>query len=353
MTESRNQGELRGATELSPEKIRDFEAEWPLLARRLRLFLGRKKVPANQIDDLIQETALRLYKMWESVDRSRPAWALTVTIALNLLRDEYRKAVHADVVSDLPDIPQSYDVERAGMARIELGRVREALARMTPAHRSVLLAEVGYGTVVVEPAGDKMRRMRARRKLTQLLEQVSAIFVLPARKFADAMHAVLGVKDGLVAGTSCLLCAVLGAGIAVTVPLVPERAEAREVSRVAVAAQRAWAAVEARSLVAAAPNPSSRAGTERSASTRSTRTAAAHPTSPSGTPAIPLPTGPTGDQPTVPDVDPGGGGVPVPAPPPAPAPPPPPLPGGGPSDSDELEGAVAKMMRKVTAALGR
>lgn len=331
---------------MSPEKIRDFEAEWPLLARRLRLFLGRKRVPANQVDDLIQETALRLYKMWESVDRSRPAWALTVTIALNLLRDEYRKAGHADIASDLPDIPQSYDVERAGMARVELGRVREALARMTPAHRSVLLAEVGYGVVEVEPAGDKMRRLRARRKLTQLLEQVSAIFVLPARKLADAMHAILGFKDGLVAGTSCLLCAVLGAGIAVTVPLAPGRAEAGEVSRVADAAQRAWAAVEAGTpaVTVAALDRATPVGT-RVTSTRAPRSSA-DSSAPSETPTLPLPTGPT-DEPTVPEVDPGGG-VPVPAPPPAPAPPP--LPGGSP-DNDELEETVVKATKKVTAAL--
>jgi DNA-directed RNA polymerase specialized sigma24 family protein len=334
---------------MTPEKIRDFEEEWPLLARRLKLFLGRKKVPVTQIDDLIQETALRLYKMWDSVDRSRPAWALTVTIALNLLRDEYRKAGHADIVTDLPDIPQGYDVERAGMARVELGRVREALARMTPAHRSVLLAEVGYGVLAVEPAGDKMRRLRARRKLTQLLEQVSAIFVLPARKVADAMHAVLGLKEGLVAGTSCLLCAVLGAGIAVTVPLVPERAEARGVSRVAVAAQRAWAAVEAGTpaLVAAAPSSATRTGA-RATSARAPRNSAGS-TSPSGVPSIPLPTGPTDNEPTVPEVDPNGGGVPVPAPPPAPATPP--LPGGGSPDNDELEETVDKAVRKATAAL--
>ena len=59
---------------MSPEKKRDFEAEWPLLARRLRFFLGRKHVPHAQQDDLIQDTALRLYKMWDSVDRTRPAW---------------------------------------------------------------------------------------------------------------------------------------------------------------------------------------------------------------------------------------------------------------------------------------
>ena len=210
---------------MSPEKKRDFESEWPQLARRLRSFLGRKKVPATKQDDLIQETALRLYKMWDSVDRNRPAWALTVTIALNLLRDEYRRAPHSDLATDLPDIAQNYDVERAGLARIELGRVKAALAEMSPAHRLVLLAEVGQGPSVVD-AGDKMRRMRARRKLTEILERVSAIFVLPARRIADMAQAAVGIREGLFAGMSCVLCTVLGIGVAVIVPVTAGRAGA-------------------------------------------------------------------------------------------------------------------------------
>jgi DNA-directed RNA polymerase specialized sigma24 family protein len=203
---------------MSPEKKRDFESEWPLLAKRLKSFLARKNVPVTKQDDLIQDTALRLYKMWDTVDRNRPAWALTVTIALNLLRDEYRRAPHADVVSELPDIPQNYDVERAGLARVEIGRVRQALAEMSPAHRLVLLAEVGHPSGVTD-AGEKMRRMRARRKLTEILERVSAIFVLPARRLADVAHAMIGARDGLFAGVSCVLCTVLGIGVAVTAPL--------------------------------------------------------------------------------------------------------------------------------------
>ncbi|MEA2451696.1 MAG: hypothetical protein QOG04_406 [Actinomycetota bacterium] len=214
---------------MSPEKKRDFESEWPLLARRLKSFLSRKKVPATKQDDLIQETALRLYKMWDSVDRNRPAWALTVTIALNLLRDEYRRAPHADVVADLPDIAQNYDVERAGLARVEIGRVRAALREMSPAHRMVLLAEVGHPSNVIDANSEKMRRMRARRKLTEILERVSAILVLPARRVADVVSAIVGVREGLFAGVSCILCTILGLGVAISVPLTAGSAGAATV----------------------------------------------------------------------------------------------------------------------------
>ncbi len=212
---------------MSPEKKRDFEAEWPLLARRLRHFLNRKKVSTSKQEDLIQETALRLYRMWDSVDRTKPAWALTVTIVLNLLRDEYRRSVQADIVGGLPDLPQSYDVERAGIARVELGRVRNALAEMSPAHRAVLLAEIGHPTLeAVVDQGEKMRRMRARRKLTSILERVSAVILMPAKKLADIAHAIVAARDPILAGTSCLLCTVLGAGVVISTPLVPSDAHA-------------------------------------------------------------------------------------------------------------------------------
>lgn len=212
---------------MSPEKKRDFEAEWPLLARRLRHFLSRKNVPTSKQDDLIQDTALRLFKMWDTVDRTRPAWALTVTIALNLLRDEYRRSAHADVVADLPELALAYDVERAGLARVELGRVRSALAEMTPAQRAVLLAEVGHVTDgAVVDAAEKMRRMRARRKLTAILERVSAVIFMPVKRLSELVQAAVAARDPLMAGTSCLLCAVLGLGVAVSTPFGATEAEA-------------------------------------------------------------------------------------------------------------------------------
>lgn len=307
---------------MSPEKKRDFESEWPLLARRLKSFLSRKKVPATKQDDLIQETALRLYKMWDQVDRNRPAWALTVTIALNLLRDEYRRAPHADVVADLPDVAQNYDVERAGLARVEIGRVRAALAEMSPAHRMVLLAEVGHPSNVIDASAEKMRRMRARRKLTEILERVSAIFVLPARRFSDVVQALVGAREGLFAGVSCILCTVLGIGVAVSVPLTAGRAGAATLRSEAGES----AGVVARDVMIAELGRSSRLAAAP-ATRRSTfasrpqakKGGAAHD---AGTPLPslpPIPSGPGNGPPSVPLPNRGPqGGPPVPAPPPLP-----------------------------------
>jgi Sigma-70 region 2 len=300
---------------MSPEKKRDFEAEWPLLAKRLKSFLSRKKVPVTKQDDLIQETALRLYKMWDTVDRNRPAWALTVTIALNLLRDEYRRAPHADVVSELPDIPQNYDVERAGLARVEIGRVRQALAEMSPAHRLVLLAEVGHPSGVVDAGAEKMRRMRARRKLTEILERVSAIFVLPARRLADMAHAIVGVREGLFAGMSCVLCTVLGIGVAVTVPFSAGSADAATVRPDAPGEQ---AGVVARTILASELGPESNlrvadAPAPTTSSTSSRQAPAADAGSSDALPTLPVnPPAPPPAPGVLPERGPGGGSLPEP-----------------------------------------
>jgi DNA-directed RNA polymerase specialized sigma24 family protein len=333
---------------MSPEKKRDFEAEWPLLARRLRLFLTRKRVPASQQDDLMQETALRLYKMWESVDRSRPAWQLTVTIALNLLRDEYRRADHSDVVADLPDIANNYDLERAGLARIELGRVRTALAEMSDAHRSVLLAEVGQHYDTSGPATDKMRRMRARRKLTQILERVSGVLLLPARRLNELGQALFGARDSLAAGASCLVCTVLGVGLAVSVPLTSQRANAETLGRAAgdrqvamLVAQHSVTDDDAGSTSTDVPSAARAAGTRGSRALRAQDDGAAGSPLPT---QVPLPTDPGGPT-QIPPIPGAGDGDSAPEPPPPP--PLPPLPGGGNGDGGGPTQGLGQLLRHL------
>ena len=331
---------------MSPEKKRDFESEWPQLAKRLRSFLARKNVPVTKQDDLIQDTALRLYKMWDTVDRDRPAWALTVTIALNLLRDEYRRAPHADVVSELPDIPQNYDVERAGLARVEIGRVRQALAEMSPAHRLVLLAEVGHPAGVID-AGAKMRRMRARRKLTEILERVSAIFVLPARRLADLAQAMVGAREGLVAGVSCVLCTVLGIGAAITGPLGMGTADASTIYPTGTGdrAARVASVIMAsdvstpRDLVADVPTVTKRAASGSAGARGSDLDA--DPAGGSTLPELPLPSDPTSEPPSVPLPNRGpNGGPTIPEPPSLPT-----LPGRGPNGGtlEEIERVISTL----------
>ncbi|HEY7876237.1 MAG TPA: sigma-70 family RNA polymerase sigma factor [Actinomycetota bacterium] len=204
---------------MTPERRRDFEHQWPEIQSGLKSLLSRKKVPALEHDDLIQETALRLYGMWGRVDPSRSPWPLAVTIALNLVRDGARHRPIKEVASaEIPDRPDLHEVERAGLARVELGRVRAALGELSPSYRSALLVEVGDATARAASgsAAQKMTRVRARRKLVQLVEKVSALLPLRHLKFwrsnwfTELGQWVVGAREGLLGSIPCIACIAVG-----------------------------------------------------------------------------------------------------------------------------------------------
>ena len=163
------------------------------MAGRLNGLLASKNVPSWKRDDVVQETGLRLFRMWEKVDRNRPVWPLAVTIALNLMRDEARKHPEREVLGAVPEMPASHGVEDEGLARIELERVERAMAMLSPSHRDVLLNEINPSADVPKPARNatKMMRLRARRALTTLLETA----VVRAGLFGLKVRRSLGMQD--------------------------------------------------------------------------------------------------------------------------------------------------------------
>lgn len=177
---------------------RRFEDEWPALAQRLSALLSGKQLSTWQRDDIVQETGLRLLRMWDQVDPERPLWPLTVTIALNLLRDEARRRARTELLGALPDRPGGEDVERAGIARLELQRVRKAFGQLRAAHRAVLLVELGGAPVTDRgPNAIKMLRLRARRELHALLDHASvgaALAVGATRRLAASLQSFLSSK---------------------------------------------------------------------------------------------------------------------------------------------------------------
>ncbi len=191
----------------------DFENLWPALARRLHAMLSAKRVPPHKRDDIVQETGLRLFGMWEHVDPQRSIWGLTVTIALNLLRDEARRHPEREVLGLVPERATESDVETVGLARLELRRVREAMAHLSPDHRSILLAELGDHEAPNGrgPNATKMLRMRARRRLTALLDVASASGwflglrlkrVLNLEQYALALRNLVTQSEGGLAATA-------------------------------------------------------------------------------------------------------------------------------------------------------
>lgn len=177
-----------------------FEEEWPALEARLKRHLAKARVSPWLRDDVIQETGLRLFRIWERVDVDRSPWGLAVTIANHVLWDERNRTSGREVPSEIPDLPLPLDVEKTGIARIELARVQRGLLRLSTIHRDVLLAEVGGEPIAGKtPDAIKMLRMRARRRLHAIMDEAPASGIVAlggmrqlARKTSDLMRRLQG-----------------------------------------------------------------------------------------------------------------------------------------------------------------
>ena len=191
---------------MTPEQRSHFESCWRELEPRLRGMLAARRISTDRHEDLVQETALRLYGMWERVDSTRPSWPLAKTIVLNLVRDEFRTKRVLEPLETSPDKAFDYDLEAQGIARIELERVRVALASLTELQRRSLLVEIGVHSEGLPVENDKMTRSRARKRLAALLEQVSALVSLRWARMPDLLHGAGLFKGAGTAGVACLAC---------------------------------------------------------------------------------------------------------------------------------------------------
>lgn len=165
-----------------------FEEIWPRLASRLDVALRRRGVGISQRDDLIQETAARLWQRWRAVDAGSDVFPLAFTIARNLATDaarENRKVELRPVV----DAPFSDDPHAVASARIELSSVLRMVMCLTPRYRDLLLAEAGLGLYPGEARSvvTHMARMRARRRLRAMMERAGAAIALPFKRLRDRL----------------------------------------------------------------------------------------------------------------------------------------------------------------------
>ncbi|BCJ65169.1 sigma-70 family RNA polymerase sigma factor [Polymorphospora rubra] len=148
-----------------------------LLAHALRLTGGDRQ----RAEDLVQETLLRAWRHPEALDPSRgPVRGWLFTTARNLAIDAWRRrtARGGEVVTDeVPEPPPTVDeADRA----VEAWTVAEALARLSPAHRDVLVECFYQGRSVNEaaarlgipPGTVKSRTHYALRSLRLVLEEM-------------------------------------------------------------------------------------------------------------------------------------------------------------------------------------
>lgn len=148
-----------------------------LFAHALRLTGGDRQ----RAEDLVQETLLRAWRHPEALDPSRgPVRGWLFTTARNLAIDAWRRrtARGGEVVTDeVPEPPPTVDeADRA----VEAWTVAEALARLSPAHRDVLVECFYQGRSVNEaaarlgipPGTVKSRTHYALRSLRLVLEEM-------------------------------------------------------------------------------------------------------------------------------------------------------------------------------------
>lgn len=146
-----------------------FDEAWPALERRVRSVLSARGVRGEELHDLTQETGLRLFRAWDTLDPERPVQPYATTIALNAWRDGLKRAAtHREtLIAAVPEQPDAIDVERTVLARLEVSRVSAALRLLRERDRDALMAEESG------PA-HRMARMRARRELLAAMERASA-----------------------------------------------------------------------------------------------------------------------------------------------------------------------------------
>jgi DNA-directed RNA polymerase specialized sigma24 family protein len=183
-----------------------FDDDWPELETRLRRSLTARRVPAQDRDDVIQETALRVYRVWDSLDPTRSAWPFVITVAVNFWRDIVRErtgriaVVHPSASIEVTD---HQDVERDVLARQELASVRIAWRALGPEQRRLLLATEEFADTVrpLRPA-ERVARMRVRRQLARAVGRASALVpVLFLRRPGRTTSAVAAAYASAMAAT--------------------------------------------------------------------------------------------------------------------------------------------------------
>jgi RNA polymerase sigma factor (sigma-70 family) len=110
-----------------------FEAEFDFVRRTLR----RQGVAASDVDDLMQEVFIALWRAWAQFDQSRPLrpwlWGITFRVARSHLRRRWREIPRNDIeIADEGDPGE----DSAAAAR---ALVLSALARLPVRHRTTLI----------------------------------------------------------------------------------------------------------------------------------------------------------------------------------------------------------------------
>ena len=200
-----------------------FDEAWPEFEPKLRRSLTARGVPAQDRDDVVQETALRVYRVWDSLDPTRSAWPFVITVAMNFWRDIIRERT-GRIAQVQPmatiEIMDHQDVERDVLARQELASVRIAWRALAPEQRRLLLATEEFVETVrpLRPA-ERVARMRVRRQLARAVGRASALIpVLWLRRPGRATSVVAAAYASAMAATVFTAPAMVDAPLVTALP---------------------------------------------------------------------------------------------------------------------------------------
>lgn len=166
-----------------------YEEIWPGVAARLRRALQLRGIPESRCEDLVQETAARLWERWSSFDTRTDVFPLALIIARNLATDAARKDARLEL-RPIVENPSGDDPPAIALGRMELNRVLQTVMGLTPRYRDLLLAEAGLAADPLDESGGvvtNMARMRARRRLRTIVERTGAVVVLPLRRLKEGV----------------------------------------------------------------------------------------------------------------------------------------------------------------------
>ena len=149
-----------------------FQAFYASTARPLRAYVARTLGDFSQVDDIVQESFLRLLRMPEAPADAEQLRKLVFRIASNLMADEWRRRRRSPAAPENPPDPPSRDPD-SGL-RLDMTRV---FARLTPQQRQMMWLSYVEGADHREIAAAlglregsiRVLLHRARKKLASLL----------------------------------------------------------------------------------------------------------------------------------------------------------------------------------------
>ena len=98
------------------------------LAPLLRSFFARRMFgAADDVEDLVQETLVAIHARKSTYDRARPVSAWIYAVARYKMVDHFRRARRTVSIEGLEDILIAEGFEDAAVARMDVGRLLEAL----------------------------------------------------------------------------------------------------------------------------------------------------------------------------------------------------------------------------------